>query len=351
MILEGIATSDWHLCGLDKHFHDAVTRQLHEVDKIYQYAVANGVQHVFVPGDISDTPHMPYDVYIALVLFLKKYDGIINTHYILGNHDFSDTRKTSMDLLHVLCEQGMFESFHMHMKMERMKIDGCRVNFLPYPCLEAPHGKPSLNFTHVEYNGAVGDNGRKLRVKDEFVQRESDFNVSGHIHQYQVLKKQCAVYCGNPYQKNFGERLPKGFIHFKARSSGRRVEFKHKFVDNKPDFQLVNAVVKSREDLGRLSSSDAIRYKLWMSPEVEMPKDLRLRFPNITGGIFDLESKEKKVEEAVAAAQTQQRRSVNIMSGLPGFLRKAGFKKRSIREAKDIVRQAANELGIQMNLG
>lgn len=352
-VLEGIATSDWHFCGLAKHFPDHIQRQLYEIDKIYQYAIANGVQHVFVPGDISDTPHMPYEVYIALVLFLKKYDGLIHTHYIPGNHDFSDIKKTSMDLLNILYQEKFFETFHLHMNPTRKKIDGCRINFLPYPCKEAPESdKPALNFSHIEYNGAIGDNGRKLRVKQEFIQNPGDFNISGHIHQYQYLESKRALYCGNPFQKNFGEKLPKGFVHFKARSGKSKVEFKHKFVDNKPDFRFLNVNIESREDFAKLSESDAYRYKLWIAPGVELPKDLRIRFPNITGGIYDLESKIRAEDhEAAEVAMTDPNANkIDLMYGLKDFLKGSGFAKRDYKDAKSIVKQAANELGLDLSV-
>lgn len=351
-VLEGIASADWHFGGLAKHFPDHVQRTIHELDKIYQYAIAHGVPHIFVPGDISDTPHMPYEVYIAIVLFLKKYDGLIETYYIPGNHDFSDIKKTSMDLLHVLVQNGFFESFYLHMGPEQSVIEGCPISFLPYPCKDAPeYDRPHLNFSHVEYNGARGDNGRKLRVKREFFQSEGDFNISGHIHQYQALKRKRAVYCGNPFQKNFGESLPKGFIHFKAKGTKSKIAFKHQFVNNKPDFQLVNAVIESRTDFAKLSESDAFRYKLWIAPGVEIPKDLRVKYPNITGGIYDLESKSRAAEdEAVAhdALANPNANRVGITDGLASFLNSQGFKKRHYRDAKAIVRQAANELGIDV---
>lgn len=352
-VLEGIATSDWHFMGLSKHFHDHIERQFKELDKIYQYAIANGVKHIFVPGDISDTPHMPDEAYIPLLSFLFKYDGLINTHYILGNHDFSDTKKTSMDVLNVLCANNTFQTFKLYKSLHRDKIDGCRVNFLPYPLNEAPESnKPYLNLSHVTYNGAIGDNGRKIRVKDEFIQNPGDFNISGHIHQYQYLKSKRALYCGNPYQKNFGESLPKGFVHFKARSTGDKIEFKHKFVDNKPDFRLENVIIETRQDFAKLSESNAYRYKLWIAPEVELPKDLRLRYSNITGGIFDLESKARATEreEVMTVVNNPNANRINLMSGVQKFLREHGFKKSDVKNAKAIIKQAANELGLDLEV-
>tara|TARA_B100000700_G_scaffold88627_1_gene99984 strand:- start:102980 stop:104047 length:1068 start_codon:yes stop_codon:yes gene_type:complete len=349
--LEAIATSDWHFMGLAKHFPNHVERTIYELDKIYQYAVANGIPYVLVPGDISDTPHMPYEVYIALVLFLKKYDGLVETHYIPGNHDFSDVKKTSMDLLSVLQQNQFFESFHLHMGHTEIELEDVPINFLPYPWNEAPASDiPHLNFSHISYNGAIGDNGRKIRVKDEFIQNPGDFNISGHIHQYQYMESKRALYCGNPFQKNFGEKLPKGFVHFKAKLKDERIAFKHKFVDNKPDFRLINMNIESREDFARLSDSDSIRYKLWLAAGVEIPKDLRLRFPNITGGIFDLDSKVRAQdrEEVKTLIQDPSANQVDLMYGLKDYMKGAGFKKRDYQEARSLVKQAANELGLDL---
>lgn len=349
-MLEGIATSDWHLCGLQKHFVDHVDRQFHELDKIYQYAIQNGVQHIFVPGDISDTPHMPYDVYVTLVLFLKKYDGLLNTYYIAGNHDFSDIHKTSMDLLHVLVEEGLFKSTKLYLKPTKTVIDSVRVNLLSYPCIEAPKSKkPSLNFSHIEYNGAIGDNGRKMRVKDEFIQNPGDYNVSGHIHTYQHIESKRAVYCGNPYQKNFGEALPKGFIHFKAKQAEEELIFKHKYVNNKVDFQLLNIEINNREDFKQLSTSDSYRYKLWVNPEVDIPKDLLLRYPNITGGIFDLSTKSAHKEVCdEEGEQLPQKAPTDTKKLLSKFLESSGHSKKEIKSAFSMVREAANHLGFEV---
>lgn len=351
--LEGILTSDWHLCGLQKHFTDHTHRTLAEIDRIYQYAVTHGIDHIFVGGDISDTPHMPYDVYIALVLFLKKYDGLINTYYIAGNHDFSDTSRTSMDLLNVLYKEGLFKTFHLFLSEEQRTIDNVPVNFLPYPSKESICSEsPCLNLSHVTYNGALGDNGRKLRTNNEFIQDPRDFNMSGHIHLYQHLKKKRAVYCGTPFQKNFGESLPKGFVRFKARISSKDepLQFKHKFIEQRPGFELRNVTITESSEFAQLTDSDAIRYKLFVDAGVTLPSDLRTRFPNITGGIFDLKNKkradEDKVIERASHSGTDKVSKVKLRGGLTHFLRDKGFDKSQVKLAHTEVKKAMNELGM-----
>ena len=47
-ILEGIATSDFHFDGLNKHFTDGNERIIQELEKIYQYALKNGIKELRV---------------------------------------------------------------------------------------------------------------------------------------------------------------------------------------------------------------------------------------------------------------------------------------------------------------
>ena len=347
-MLEGVSTSDWHFMGLAKHFPETHNERLiAEIDKIYQYALKNGIQHVFVPGDIADTPTLPTDSYIALVLFLKKYDGLIHTHYIAGNHDFSDISKTSLDFLNVLTQQGFFKTFNLYLQPKRVKVEDVPVNFLPYPCLEtlSKGEKGALNFAHVEYSGAIGDNGRALKTKHELAVIDNDYTISGHIHQYQHMAAKRAVYCGNPFQKNFGESLPKGFIHFQAGMKKGRVQFKHKFVNNHPNFILQNVDIEDLTDLKQLKHDDNIRYKLRVGAEVVLPADIMIQYPNITGGIFYSSGKKADIEEELDKLVVEQS-VVSVESGLKRFLSSQGFDKKQIKEARAMVTEAKNHLGL-----
>ncbi len=347
-MLEGVVTSDWHIDAMRKHFPDYLDRVFAELNKICQYAIKNGIRHVFIPGDISDTPSLAYDDYIALVLFLKKYDGLLNFHYIAGNHDFSDVDKTSLDLLGVLCDNKFFKTVTLYLQPARVVIDDVPVNFLPFPCLKTLSTKQgAVNFAHVEYSGAIGDNGRTLKTKHELETHPNDFTVSGHIHQYQYMEKKRAVYCGNPFQKNFGEKLPKGFIHFKARMQGNKVEFKHKFVDNRPSFILQNVDIETNADFSKLKSDANIRYKIRLAPDVVPPSDILLQYPNITGGIFAQATGKKVSGELDDLSELIIPRStINIQTGLKRHLIAEGYDAQKIKVARQLVKEARNQLGV-----
>lgn len=308
--LRAISTSDWHLEGLAKLFpNDHIERQLNEINKIYEYALDNGIKHVFVPGDITDTYTMKAETFISLILFFKKYDGLINTYYICGNHDHKEGLKTSVDSLQVLCLQGFFKTFHVYKSPEQVTIDGIKVNFLPHLSEGTIKSKkPCLNFVHVSYDGAIGDNGRTIKVKKELVAPKGDFTISGHIHQWQYMKAKRVLFNGNPFQKNFGESLPKGFIDFTASYRKGKLDVDFEFINNRPDFILQSEIIKKQKDFAKLSTEDNIRYRLYVDPKIVIPSDLMLKHPNVcqvldSGGkkkLKELESAEEFKQHAIA---------------------------------------------------
>lgn len=351
-MLEAVSTSDFHLDGMNKHFIDATDRQLKEVEKVNQYALSKGIRRVFWPGDLSDHPSMPFSTYLKLVMFIKKYDGILDIDYIAGNHDRSDSSSTSCDLLKLLQEHGFFKSFRIFLEPAQDRIDGTLVNFCAWPCNASMTEKEgSLNLAHIAANGAIGDNGRPMKVSHDFGSHKRDYTISGHIHQYQHLKNQRIIFNGNPYQKNFGESLPKGFIHFKTATQKNEVQMKHRFIDNHPNFELHTVVIESPADFSKLKDSNNLRYKLLVAPDVLIPADLRIQYPNITGGIFNSETK-KKNDSTDGPSSPEQLGLVSQVSrikpttGLTKFLAGEGYNKKDIGVAKSIVREAMNELGI-----
>lgn len=341
---EGIATSDWHLTGLNKHFSDGDDRILAEGEKILQYALNNGIKYVIFPGDISDTPALPFDTYTKLFNLFYKYDKLLTIIYVAGNHDFENIEKMSMNFMHRLTKTRAFKNLKIVLKPERVEIDGVPVNLLPYPCLKTLSKKQgALNIAHVEYTGAIGDNGRALKTKHELQSHKNDFTISGHIHQYQFMKSKRAVYCGNPFQKNFGESLPKGFIHFRATLVDNKIEFEHKFVENKPGFTLINLPIDDLNDLKKLKHDSNIRYKLHFNPEVPMPADLMLQYPNITGGIHWTGN--KSVDNTDIETIKIERADIDPLFGLEAFLGAEGLDQKEIKLTLKEANKARNSLG------
>jgi hypothetical protein len=76
-----------------------------------------------------------------------------------------------------------------------------------------------------------------------------------------------------------------------------------------------------------------------------LPDDLKLRFPNITGGIFDISSKSKE-RELVVAQQTA--RSISVKRRLKEYLQKSGYDENFVKTGILDSRKAASSLGINL---
>lgn len=358
MALKGLVSSDWHLLGMAKVLGTkACEWQFREINKIYEHATQHSIEHIFVPGDISDVARLDEENFIALVSHLLTWDSSIKTYYIRGNHDRESRFRSSLDVLEVLCNGGIFKNFKLYSTAETVSIDGVNVSFLPFPETNVPEAKdkkPRLIFAHLETAGAIGDNGRPLKHgNDDKVNRTSkDYVISGHIHQYQEIKSKRFLYNGNPFQKNFGEQLPKGFIEIDAfyKDKGSRLVVNHTFINSKPNFTLVNLLINSQKDWSKLKKDPSIRYKLWIDRNegILVPKDLTREYPNVISlnGIDGSKSKTSQdvLEVATKGITIQDLPKFNPLTGLKKFVLKEGLDKRSAKKARDYVLDALNTL-------
>lgn len=349
-MLHAVVTSDWHLEGLSKHFPvDHIDRQLNEIDKIYQYALSRGIHHVIVPGDITDRHHCTDSTKSKLLAFFRKYDGIIHTWYVGGNHDRADINRTSVDLFKEFCEWDFFKTLHIFTKPEQVEIEGIVCNMLPHPSVEAiKHKKRAcLNFVHTDIVGAIGDNGRALKTTKTVKTNEGDFTIGGHIHLHQYLKKQQFLLCGNPFQKNFGESLPKGWVEIKAKyKKSGELKVDWQFVESRPDFVFETVVIKESSQFSALKVSPGIRYRLYVAEDVVVPNDLKVTVPNIAqlhrvkGSVA--KNLEEKMELGFVAVDT-----INPKEGLKEFMVSYGLNKTERTLGRNMLREALSEIGLQ----
>lgn len=376
MALRGVLTADWHIEGMGNVFPNgsATQRQLAEIRKIYKYAGDHAIEHVFVPGDISDKTVLSESALIALITLLLQYDDHFTTYYMGGNHDFHSvesvkgtaargvgaadaeegvTSKTSLDVLRLLVDNGFLKRFKLFYAPDLLKIDGVNVCFMPFPhqkVLASP--KPPLVLAHLEVAGAVGDNGRVLKHgnDEKFIRQAGDFVLSGHIHQYQHLKAKRFIYCGSPYQKNFGEALPKGFVEFTAKYAGGKLVVTHDFVNNKPGFTLQQKLIQSSADWEQLEHDASIRYKILIGEGVIVPKNVMRDFPNIVylkGANKGTTVKTDGTIDTSGSLTVQDLPKFNTRTGLTKYLKAAELNGPQIKRAKSLVSEALNHLGLK----
>lgn len=347
-MLHGISTGDWHLDALKSHFPaDHIERQLVMIEKIYKYAIEKDIPHVFVNGDVFDTSTSPISTCIALLKLFTKYRKHVTTHVLGGNHDWADVRKTALDFLLDIVNMKLLKNVHVYKHYENKTIEGINVNFIPHGTDNfSPSKKASLNFLHQTVKGAVGDNGRKLKVgKEDFQSGKNDFCFLGHVHKFQFLETRRMVYSGAPYQKTFGEDVQKGFVEFKATMDGKKLKVIHKYVPLKQEFELRTVLIKKQKDFQKLSNSYNVRLRLVIVGEdVVVPSDLTSTHSNIATVI---NAKGEKVTEHDSTVKLSRDRVSSIpkidpTKGLAKLLTAHGHSKKEIKLAKKIVHESLN---------
>ena len=342
-MLSAIATSDWHLDkfhtahALRKYFPDRqdIDLQFAEIEKPFEYAVENGIDNIFVLGDLGENHVLSAEAKVGLLTLLFKYDGVLNIHIILGNHDVSDIRTNSLALVKLLTEHEKFETVHLYAKQKRVSIGEVEINMMPFP-----HTRPStrgvaINLAHVEALNAVRDNGNKITKGGiDFGSDPDWYWISGHLHTYQKFKR--GVFCGAPYQCTFGENLPCGFLHIKAKTVGEEIRVKTKFINSNPAFTLNNFEVNGRADWDELETDPLTFYKIHVAEGVVVPEDIRTRYPNIVDIVGDKKHTEQIVTEMCDMPV------LDFNTGLEDFLNR-DLEPEQVKRGLELVKEASTE--------
>lgn len=352
MALHCVASSDWHLEGMKKVLTDPLPYQIREINKVYEYALTNSIEHFFVPGDLCHTPSMTDQTLIALIALLLTHDGSIHTYYTLGNHDVSSIKASSLDVLASIADAGLFKTFHLYKQPTVATIENVQVAFMPFPHNVVPTtSRPPLVLAHIETAGALGDNGRPLKSghESDFIRQPGDYIISGHLHQHQFLKKKRVLYVGSLYQTNFGESLPKGFLDVTAKYVKGNLVVNYKHINSHPDFVLETKVISSDQDWKDLDDCNSVRYKLLVEEGIVVPKLLTAKLTNIIS-IAGLEGNTKVSMEDVAndtiRATSHSLPVFKITTGLKHYAKQAGLDPKQLRRAQSLAKDAAGQLGL-----
>lgn len=345
MTLRGVSTSDWHLSGgLTRIFPlKALEKQMKEIEKVFHYAVENNIRHIFMPGDMSDKARLDEETFIALVGLLLKYDKYVSFYYLLGNHDIAHVGKTSMDVLQVFADSGVFKNVHLFSTPEVREIDGVDVGFVPFPHKSAPtNDRPALLFAHIEEAGAIGDYGIKLKsTSTKLERRAEDYVISGHLHTYQELKKQRTLFNGALYQKTFGESYNKGFVEFRARYSKEQLQIQSNHVTIKPSFRLDTLTIEDSRGWEKLEAGEHVFYRIYLGEGVVAPKNIVRDFPNIIQLNGTTYRGKVTIEEKASSEDIPK---ITPLTGLVDFLHRFELTKSEIKRAVGLVKEALNEL-------
>lgn len=325
--MRALFTGDWHLMGLSRFFNDSIRLQMRELNKIFVYAVENGIDHVIVCGDISHTPFLNDTALIELINLILSYDKVLNIYYIFGNHDYHDDRKTSMEILKFLEQKKFFSNLHIFLEPEQREIDGELINFLPWPRSKAFTSKRSaLNVCHVEQAGALNDNGYKLKTKNKFRSSKKDWTISGHIHKHQKLGR--FIYCGSPYQTKFGENYNTvGFLDVKFNDGV--LKFKH--VKTRPEFRLITKRILDEKDFDIPEEPNKL-YNLKVDSDITVPLNLTRE----NSSIYSVSGRKSVNTDVEVVSEIPE---IDIDTGLSDFLTKKNLTKKELRYGLSIIQK------------
>lgn len=338
-----VFTSDFHLNKLERFFENHLELQRIEMRKPFLYALENGIEHVWIGGDISEDPTLDGPALTSFIRLLTEFDGRLNIHIVLGNHDFAHVEEHSLQSIAVLCEKQKFSTVRIYEKPAHVQIDGMHFNALPYPYAvpdKVYTKKPTINVAHIEWAGALRDNG-KSKIKDGYTDGDKGKDVwcIGHLHTPQWLKKPRVLYCGTLYQTNFGETADKSWCDCIATYKNGELQFKYKRVPSRCAFILENLRITSNKDFDKLEKNPLHLYKLWLSADVKLPKQLTIDYPNI---ISTAGEGAQATEEEVKQVQVDV--SLDKKKAMFTLLKQQGLTKEQIKRAPNILKQ----VGVQI---
>ena len=343
-LFEFVTVGDAHLDKLENLFPaNHLELQVAEIDKVYKYAIKKGVPNVVWLGDVAHKERLTEESRIALYSILTRYDGLVNTYIILGNHDVAREGFHSLQFFVKLYETGKFKSVHIFKAGTQLVLNKVPVNFLPYPLTKAlPYDGPcdkTLNFAHLERPGAKRDNGMLIQKGDGVRQKDDNVWVIGHLHTPQKLG--LTWYSGTLFQTNFGESLPKSFLHARVRNVKGLLKWKIVEIPNDPAFKLINLKIESKSDLKKIDDNPLHLYKLFIKKGVQIDYDLASKHKNLYNTPTTY-SNEKELVEQQEVVELEINHS--LTDGLRQELRDRGANKWQRRRAKALVADILDNL-------
>jgi len=282
---EVVFTTDWHCLKLKRFFpEDHLKMTIKEIRKPLDYAIKHAIPTVIFGGDLSDTPYLTSRYIKALIELFLEYKEL--TFFLMeGNHDYEDKETNSLQFIELCSKLGILKNVVVLTEPKVVKIERVPFNFMPFPIDTFTHKGPCVNVAHIETVGARRDNNRKITKGVTVPNREDQYTLIGHIHKYQQGKNW--AFGGGLYQGTFGESLPKGFLHCKFRLKDDKLRHEVKYVETRPDFELINLIVETKDDFKRITKDPLRLYKLFIADGLTVPKRLTLDHPNI----MDVQSK------------------------------------------------------------
>lgn len=271
MTVSFIGVGDPHFDGkLRKFIPDLNQIIIKEIYKAIHYAQRWGVRKIVLYGDIADTPDLSDE---ALCLLLRMFAGHADLKFYLitGNHDRSSNEQHSLLSLREMVRLELLNNVQIIDEPTVLfRKTGSPVKFLPWPHKDTE--ADCLNVIHIEAEGTVWDHGRAT---------DSTFStnhvcVAGHLHTRQKVRN--TYFSGTMYQTNFGEK-PKKYFHHVVWNNPE--DYSVKCIRTIPEFELINHIVSTEDDVGAISSDPTKLYKVFVKKGLVLDANAFGHLPNV----------------------------------------------------------------------
>lgn len=298
-----MAVGDFHLGCLSDYAPTLYKKQLKTLRKVLDYAVSHDIGHVFLMGDIFDSPYPDNKLIISLRKLLYSYRDSLHFHIVIGNHDWESTEHHALQIIYDLGSTGLF-NFTVYEEPKVIKIEGVKIFVCSHPNIMDPPVKVDWCLGHFGWNGAKGDNGYVIKNDNQPKGRW----ILGDYHTHQSGNRY--VYVGALTQITWQEGAKKGIILFD------KDEWNWKVIT--PEYELGVAEIETENDLDKLDDK-----KLWSlrtSNGYTIPPDFKSSHPNI---IHIAPSRKRNDERAEILTESDTSVLFNPVKKLKPFLAKS----------------------------
>lgn len=317
-MFEFLIVGDVH-CDKPKPYPNYLKVAVDTLKGICNYAKDEGIKHIFLLGDIFETPYPSDTTKIEILKLLDDKDLFF--YIILGNHEWSSNELNSLELLSYLANTK-YSNVSIFLQPTCRKIGGLRFQFLPFPCEKPISDKKSICLAHTGFDGFLTDSGRQ--VKGTKLDKKHSWFV-GHLH-----LRQGNIYPGSILQNNFGETEDKYFFHCIAENEG---SIQVKAVAIPQTYKLKKVIIKTDSDWKKLKPNPNIYYKIDVKNDLVIPNLEKYNIVNI--GYF---KKETELSDTELVLSKEEMEICNPTLYLSSFLKKKGLGKEKRIKAKNIIK-------------
>ncbi len=277
------AFGDLHMSKLDHKIPNFNKYLVKTLKSTITDALDRGSEAIVLVGDVFDGPYPSQTTVVEFLDAITDYD--VPFYLLLGNHDFADALNNS--LLVAKWTKKLKSNIIVVDKPMMLKVGGVNYQFLPHPYVEDMSKKADFGFAHFAINGAIGDNGFRVKTKNQ----PAGNWILGDFHTAQEGRiKRCIYdYVGSMTQLSWEEKSNKSYICIEdGEKTRRKIDVAYKLAKHtvSSDDEL-NAIKIRSDTFYYLKTKDEFHHPASEAGPAIGPKEdatLRSKLTIVSGG-------------------------------------------------------------------